>query len=553
MAQQHRVSPPGWYVAPDGSPQWRWWDGRTWTAHVAPRVAAPMNQYAALAHQHVGRLPPVPQDLDARHGRGAVATVAFGLASAAMVAWQFVIGSAAGATDLAGEHAVFVLVIVGVALVRSVPAGWTALWRRWRILDTPTIDAAGARPGLCEIAGRAEPAPGHRPLVAPLSGQQVIGYRVSVARLEGSSKHRRWVTKWSDDQMAPMRHGFVVRSEGGGTILVRLREPEAALRPTAARVRTRGSTEVHEHGLALGDKLFCLGEVTMAGDGTLVLDDPDLVVAGVERSALRKLTSSIAGAVMAVVTAVVAGAYFAVGRRDAPEPGSLDRPDIDVTGPLPTALVALGVLAVIAAAFLCIRWWNRVVAVREQVEAAWGHIEADLQRRHDTIGGLITVVKEAAAHEGATLDLVVAARSRLHGSLHGGVPDDARVQSVGADIGTTSTAEQALIAAAERHPQLRTHVNFTQLFDELAAAENRIAAGRRFYNDAITLFDDRVDKLPGLLVRRWVLPRPRPTLLQFAPAALPVVGHPWAAPPPPPGVPQSMEAARAPLPSTSAP
>jgi hypothetical protein len=30
-------APPGWYPDPSGAPSWRWWDGRSWTSHIAPR------------------------------------------------------------------------------------------------------------------------------------------------------------------------------------------------------------------------------------------------------------------------------------------------------------------------------------------------------------------------------------------------------------------------------------------------------------------------------------------------------------------------------------
>jgi hypothetical protein len=28
---------PGWYADPSGASSWRWWDGRSWTSHIAPR------------------------------------------------------------------------------------------------------------------------------------------------------------------------------------------------------------------------------------------------------------------------------------------------------------------------------------------------------------------------------------------------------------------------------------------------------------------------------------------------------------------------------------
>lgn len=543
MAAQHRTHAPGWYPDPHGAPDWRWWDGNAWTAHVAPRILpVPANEFAPLAHQHAGRLAPLPQAPDPGEVGGVFREVTGGLAIIAAALWQFV------ATPDRQMHGLFLLLVTGVLLVQSGPQGWAALWRRWRILDTPTVDAAGARPGLCEIAGRAELPPGRPPVVSMLSHQPTIGWRVDVERLEGKNNHRDWITRWSNDQTAMLRQGFLVRSDGGGTIVVRVREPARALRPIAPVVTSGTTRRVVENGLVPGDRVFCLGEVTMDADGELVLDDPDIVSPNDEASELHRQRAPIAKGAVALVTAVVAVACNLVAGQAPSDPTTFD-----ANRPIAAALTAVGILGLLAAVLLTVRWWNRLIAVREQVRAAWGHIEVDLQRRHDTIGRLVTVVKQAAAHEGATLGLVATARHQVQGTLHHGVPDDPRVQSVGADIGAGSGAERTLLAVAERHPELRTHADFARLFDALVATENRIAAGRRFYNDAITLLDQRVDRFPGLLVRRRILPRPRPTLLRFTTDALPAVGHPWAVPPPPGGVPRTMAEARVPTPPAPPP
>jgi LemA protein len=250
------------------------------------------------------------------------------------------------------------------------------------------------------------------------------------------------------------------------------------------------------------------------------------------------MPNKVASAVNAVVMAIVATAAHlggsttvTVGDRElqVPSPGV-------IAGVVAACLLAVGVA-------MSVRWWNRLIALREQVRAAWGHIEADLQRRHDTIGRLVTVVTAAAAHEGKAVLLAAAvpAPAGQHaGSVRHGVPDDRRVHSAGDAIGAAAVPERHLIAVAERHPSLRTDADFRHLFDALAAAENRIAAGRRFYNDAITLLDTRVDRFPGLLVRRRVLPHPRPTLLRYDEEALATVGLGWATAPPPPPPPMAL-------------
>jgi LemA protein len=530
----------GWYLDPQGTANLRWWDGVQWTAHLVPQPDGAIDEPAefhALAWTHGGRLHPAPP---ASNDSFALALPLFAAVGVVIIGVFLFSGSALPPQ---------LLIFAGLGLVSALAVGWPALWNRWRILDTPTLDAAGARPGVCEIAGHVEPLPGATPLVAHLSGTPVLGYRVAVERRESRGNKVTWVERWSYTNVEALRSGFLVRSPGGGTITVRLGDPSRALRETAVahEVQAPGRWRLgqdrfrlRESGLALHDAVFCLGEASLADDGRVVLEDPRFIAHGDERSALRAEAAKVVAAITSIVTAVVTGTALASGSvrvatgDEAAEPTS----GVDL-GLLRLVGLVLAVCAVLAGIALTIRWWNRLIALREQVRAAWGHIEADLQRRHDTVTRLVPVVSAAAAHEAGTLALA-AARGQPEGALHGGVPDDRRVHSTGEAIGASSAPERRLVALAEAHPSLRTDANFRQLFDQLAAAENRIAAGRRFYNDAITLLDTRVDRLPGLLVRRRVLPRPRPTLLRFDDAALATVGHGWVSAPPPPPPPAPM-------------
>jgi LemA protein len=401
--------------------------------------------------------------------------------------------------------------IIGIVAVGCMAKGWRSMWSRWLILDTPTIDNAGARPGLCEMAGRAEVGPGQTAGIAPFSGQPVLAWRRSIERWEKKGKSHQWVERWAEGQTEQLdRPGFAVRS-GGGAILVRLSRPERAMRTTAdtQEVRTGGffagsRYRLKEKGLVPGDRLFCLGEVTMAADGTLVLDDPRVVYQGDETTAIANesawVTAGVAGttAVVATLAAVAAG----------PDRAGL------------AGALALGGLAMVAAAAIVVRWWNRIIALVEQVRAAWAHLEVDLQRRHDTVGNLVTVVRAAAARENAVQTATAEARASLTGEVHRGVPDAERVRSAGDAVGALGAVERQALAVSEHYPSLRSSENFQHLQETLGAIENRIAAARGFYNDAITLLDDRVDTFPGVLVRRWVLPASRPALLQFDAADL---------------------------------
>jgi LemA protein len=74
-----------------------------------------------------------------------------------------------------------------------------------------------------------------------------------------------------------------------------------------------------------------------------------------------------------------------------------------------TLWIVLGIVVVLA--IWAIASYNRLVALREQVRAAWAQIDVVLKRRHDLIPNLVETVKGYASHEKETLERVIAARN----------------------------------------------------------------------------------------------------------------------------------------------
>src|SRR2546423_11539271 len=60
--------------------------------------------------------------------------------------------------------------------------------------------------------------------------------------------------------------------------------------------------------------------------------------------------------------------------------------------------------------------YNRIVNEEQQVEAAWGQVESQLQRRADLVPNLVETVKGYAKHEKAVFDDIASARSAMMGA-----------------------------------------------------------------------------------------------------------------------------------------
>ena len=137
--------------------------------------------------------------------------------------------------------------------------------------------------------------------------------------------------------------------------------------------------------------------------------------------------------------------------------------------------------------------YNRFVRQRNLVEESWRQIDVELHRRYDLIPNLVETVKGYAAHERGTFEAVTAARAAA--STPGtGPAAQAQQENV------LSGALRQLFAVAEAYPQLKASDNFSQLQTQLAETEDRIAAGRRFYNANVRGLNTRVESFPSSLI-----------------------------------------------------
>ena len=63
-------------------------------------------------------------------------------------------------------------------------------------------------------------------------------------------------------------------------------------------------------------------------------------------------------------------------------------------------------------------------------------------------------------------------------------------------------ALRQLFALAEAYPDLKANQNFLQLQSELADLENKIAASRRFFNNAVQEYNTSIEQFPAVLIAR---------------------------------------------------
>jgi len=154
-------------------------------------------------------------------------------------------------------------------------------------------------------------------------------------------------------------------------------------------------------------------------------------------------------------------------------------------------LIVIAVIAVVVVTVIVM--YNRFVSQRNIIEESWKQIDVELRRRYDLIPNLIETVKGYAAHERQVLEAVVAARTKAS-SPSASIADQA------VDEAALTQSLRGLLAVAEAYPDLKADSQFSALQSQLGETEDRIAAGRRFYNSNVRAYNTRIDTFPSSIV-----------------------------------------------------
>jgi LemA protein len=148
------------------------------------------------------------------------------------------------------------------------------------------------------------------------------------------------------------------------------------------------------------------------------------------------------------------------------------------------AIVALAVWAVVA--------FNLLVRDRNRVSQSWSDVDVQLLRRHELIPRLVELVKGYSGYEQALLTSLAELRTQGTGT--------ASPAARGTVEKSVSTGVNRLVALVEAYPDLKANENFLELQKQLADTENQIQYSRRYYNGAVNLYNNRLQRFPDLLV-----------------------------------------------------
>ena len=146
---------------------------------------------------------------------------------------------------------------------------------------------------------------------------------------------------------------------------------------------------------------------------------------------------------------------------------------------------------IVLAGLWLIMAYNGLVSLRQRTRQAFSDVDVQLKQRHDLVPNLVETVKGYATHEKETLENVVRARNAAVSAQGPAAQAAAEGQLQG--------ALRQLFALAEAYPDLKANQNFQQLQSELSDLENKIAAARRFFNNAVAEYNATRESFPAAL------------------------------------------------------
>lgn len=161
-------------------------------------------------------------------------------------------------------------------------------------------------------------------------------------------------------------------------------------------------------------------------------------------------------------------------------------------------------LTMLGAGLLAACGVNSVPTAEENVNAKWGEVQNQYQRRADLVPNLVATVKGYAAHESGTLTKVTEARARAT-SINITTDDLSDPQTFERFSQAQNQLTQALgqlRTVVEAYPQLTANQNFMALQSQLEGTENRISIARRDYNEAVQAYNTRIRTFPDAVGAR---------------------------------------------------
>lgn len=149
---------------------------------------------------------------------------------------------------------------------------------------------------------------------------------------------------------------------------------------------------------------------------------------------------------------------------------------------------------------------NSIPTKEEGVNAAWGEVENQYQRRADLVPNLVATVQGYAKQEQDVLVGVTEARAKATQTTlsPGDLSDPAKVAAFQQAQDGLGSALSRLMVVVEKYPDLKSNQNFLALQSQLEGTENRISVARRDYNQSVQAYNTEIRTFPAIIAAKTI-------------------------------------------------
>ncbi|MFP4664306.1 MAG: LemA family protein [Bacteroidales bacterium] len=138
--------------------------------------------------------------------------------------------------------------------------------------------------------------------------------------------------------------------------------------------------------------------------------------------------------------------------------------------------------------------YNRIVKSENSVDKAFGSVDAMLKKRYDLIPNLVETVKAYMTHEADTFTEITRLRTNAGSSK--------RTSEKVEKYNEIEKKMRDVMFNVENYPNLKASQNFLSLQASWNITEENIAAARRYYNSAVTYYNNSIETFPALIIAR---------------------------------------------------
>ena len=133
--------------------------------------------------------------------------------------------------------------------------------------------------------------------------------------------------------------------------------------------------------------------------------------------------------------------------------------------------------------------YNTLIYRKNEVKNAFGSMDVMLIKRYDLIPNLVETVKAYMQHEEKVLTEITSLRTRYND-----LPSQKDKVNASSDL---EKRMNTVWMNVENYPQLKASENFIRLQGAWNQTEEEIAAARRYYNSAVTMYNTAIESFPS--------------------------------------------------------